>query len=169
MDDDFGVGMGSEPVAAAFELGAQRRKVVDLAVEDDPHRAVLVRQRLLPRGDVDDAQPAVAEPDAVAEEEAVGIGPAMRDAVASSRESSPGPRDDALKERFAGETAHDCRTRSQEAASSWSGWATNCPPAKLGQVKVLEAGTMRSNENRVPPAPAPRDRDRTRTADGSSD
>jgi hypothetical protein len=38
--------------------------VVDLAVEDDDHRAVFVEQRLLAGGDVDDRQPPVAEADA---------------------------------------------------------------------------------------------------------
>ena len=80
--DDFGVRVRPEAMSAAFELGAQRRKVVDLAVEDDPHRVVFVRQRLLPGRNVDDAEPAMGEPDALAEVEAVRVRAAMRDAVA---------------------------------------------------------------------------------------
>ena len=87
--DDFRVGVRPEPVPAALELGAQRRKVVDLAVEDDPHRVVFVRQRLLAGGDVDDAQPAVGEADAFAEIEAVGVRAAMGDRSRPSRESDP--------------------------------------------------------------------------------
>src|SRR3954469_20939387 len=39
----------------------QRLIVVDLAIEDDVERAVLVRHRLMAAGDVDDAEPAHAD------------------------------------------------------------------------------------------------------------
>ena len=49
-------------MALALEFGAQRTVVVDLAVEDDLHRAVLVRHRLPPLGpQVDDREPPVRE------------------------------------------------------------------------------------------------------------
>ncbi len=63
----------------AFELGAQLGEVVDLAVEDGPDRLVFVRQRLIAGGEIDDAQPAMAEADALADVEAVGVGTAMGD------------------------------------------------------------------------------------------
>ncbi len=81
VDDDLGVGMRPEAMPAALELGPQRREVVDLAVEDDQHRAVLVGERLLTSGDIDDAQAAVGEPDAFTDEEAVGVGSAMRHGI----------------------------------------------------------------------------------------
>ena len=46
---------------AASSSRAQRAVVVDLAVEDDPARAVLVGHRLRAAGEVDDRQPAMAE------------------------------------------------------------------------------------------------------------
>ena len=64
MDDDLGVALGPEDVAEARELGDQLLVVVDLAVVDDDDAAVLVEQRLLPRRQIDDRQPAVAETDA---------------------------------------------------------------------------------------------------------
>jgi hypothetical protein len=64
VDDDFGVGMGAEGVAQCLELRHQILEVVDLAVEDDDDRAVLVEQRLLSGGEVDDRQAAVTESDA---------------------------------------------------------------------------------------------------------
>ena len=44
VDDGLGVGVGVERVAVGDELGAQLAVVVDLAVEDDPDRAVLVAE-----------------------------------------------------------------------------------------------------------------------------
>ena len=61
VDDDFGVGRRVEAVAGGLELAAQLAEVVDLAVEDDPDRAVLVVDRLVAGREVDDAQPAHAE------------------------------------------------------------------------------------------------------------
>jgi hypothetical protein len=58
MDQDFGISARRQRVAARAEEILQPRMVVDLAVEDSPHRAVLVRQRLMTPVDVDDAQPA---------------------------------------------------------------------------------------------------------------
>ena len=59
VDDDFGVAAGSEPMAEPLELVTQLDVVEDLAVEDDPQRAVLVRERLLAAGEVDDREPRV--------------------------------------------------------------------------------------------------------------
>ena len=60
--EDLGVAHGAEHMALALEFGAQRTVVVDLAVEDDLHRAVLVRHRLPPLGpQVDDREAAVRE------------------------------------------------------------------------------------------------------------
>jgi len=64
MNDDFAVRVGAEPVALALQFPAEFRVVVDLAVEDEPHGAVLVGQGLPARlGEVDDGEPPVAEPD----------------------------------------------------------------------------------------------------------
>ena len=40
VQDDLGVGVRGEPMAARFQLGPQLDVVEDLAVEDDPERAV---------------------------------------------------------------------------------------------------------------------------------
>ena len=61
VDDHFGVAVRAEAMAGAFQPPAQLAEVVDFAVEDDPDRAVFVRQRLLPAGQVDDRQPAMAQ------------------------------------------------------------------------------------------------------------
>src|SRR4030095_16055240 len=46
MEDGLGVAAGAVAVAARFESRPERGVVVDLAVEDDPDRAVLVAHRL---------------------------------------------------------------------------------------------------------------------------
>ena len=65
--------------ADALELAPELGVVVDLAVEDEPERAVLVRHRLVcPIGKIDDLEPAKASP--------------MRPSSAIQRPSPSGPR-----------------------------------------------------------------------------
>ena len=59
-----------ERVAPGFEAAAEGGEVVDLAVEDGPDRAVLVGERLVAAGEVDDREPAEAERGVV-----VAVGP----------------------------------------------------------------------------------------------
>src|SRR6185436_1924721 len=61
VNDDLGVALRREAVPLLFEALAQLLEVVDLAVLDGPDRSVLVAHRLMATGDVDDAQPAVAQ------------------------------------------------------------------------------------------------------------
>ena len=62
----LGVGMRREGVSrTSGAAAADLVMVVDLAVEHDDDRAILVEDRLLASGDVDDAQAAHAERDAV--------------------------------------------------------------------------------------------------------
>ena len=64
VDDDLGIAAGVEDVAQGLELGDEFLEVVDLAVEHHRHRAILVEQRLLAGGEVDDGKPPVRERDA---------------------------------------------------------------------------------------------------------
>ena len=57
MSEDLCVTTGSETVTASVQVGAQSTVVVDLAVLDDGHRAVLVRERLITGFEVDDGEP----------------------------------------------------------------------------------------------------------------
>ena len=57
------VGMGAERVPLALELAPQLGVVVDLAVLDDDAGAVLVRDRLVAAGEVDDREPPGGEGD----------------------------------------------------------------------------------------------------------
>jgi len=49
VDDDLGVGMRSELVAARLEPRAKLDEVVDLAVIDDPDRPIFIGHRLIAR------------------------------------------------------------------------------------------------------------------------
>jgi hypothetical protein len=62
VEEDLAVRAGGEAVAALLELGADPREVVELAVHDRVHPAVLVGQGLVAGGKVDDAEASVPEP-----------------------------------------------------------------------------------------------------------
>src|SRR5207247_2599339 len=55
--EHLGVAVRAKTVTGALELGAQLPVVVDLAVLDDVDAAVLVRDRLVARLEVDDREP----------------------------------------------------------------------------------------------------------------
>src|SRR5687768_15782295 len=61
VDDGFGVGVCSEPVTSSFEITAQLVVVVDLAVENDPHRPIFVGQWLIAARAIDDGEAPVSE------------------------------------------------------------------------------------------------------------
>ena len=104
--DHLGVRVRAEPVAVRLELGADLGEVVDLAVEDDPDRAVLVRQRLIAGRKVDDAETTVAEADALADVEPVGVGAAVRDDARHRGEAFTIDRICRVEIEFAGDAAH---------------------------------------------------------------
>jgi hypothetical protein len=79
--DGFRVAAVAELVAECGQLGADRFKIVDLAVEDDGDTAVLVIHRLVATLRVDHRQPAVAQRDAGGEVEAVAVRAAMGNGV----------------------------------------------------------------------------------------
>src|SRR5579884_1047089 len=57
MNDGFRVAARIEAVAAGAQPDDQLPEVVDFAIEDDPHRAILIPDRLTARVEVDDAEP----------------------------------------------------------------------------------------------------------------
>ena len=61
VDDGLGIAMGAKLVAGAFEPAAEVAEVVDFTVENDPDRAVFVREGLLPTCHVDNGKPAMAK------------------------------------------------------------------------------------------------------------
>src|SRR5262249_14249776 len=87
MDKHLGIAVGSETMPLGLEIGTERLEVVDLAVEDDLDGAVLVADRLIASGQVDDRQATVDETDSRLGKEALRVGPAMRDALAHSSQN----------------------------------------------------------------------------------
>src|SRR5271167_4971411 len=69
--------MGVEAMTLLLELTAEFAEVVDLSVEDDPHRAIFVEYRLASARQVNDAQAAHAEAGALLDEHTFIVGPAM--------------------------------------------------------------------------------------------
>src|SRR5258708_1563018 len=61
MNDGFGIAIGAIAVAALLQFLAQFGVIVDFAVEDNPNCAVFVAERLVPAGDINDAQTAHAD------------------------------------------------------------------------------------------------------------
>ena len=61
------------------EIAVELRVVVDFAVQHHPQAAVFVRKRLMPAGDVDDAQAAESQANSRADEDAFIVRAAMDD------------------------------------------------------------------------------------------
>jgi hypothetical protein len=76
MEDDLGVAPRPEDVAAR-QLVAEVVVVVDLAVEDEPERPVLVRHGLPAGVRIDDGKPRVTQDDAPLAAHPMAVGPAM--------------------------------------------------------------------------------------------
>ncbi len=88
MDEHLGVAVGGESVTALAQLLAQAGVVVDLAVEGDPDRAVLVGERLVAALEVEDRQAPHADAGPVAW---IGVGPlVVGTAVLQTRQHRPG-------------------------------------------------------------------------------
>ena len=105
MHDDLGVRAGGEAVAPALQVGAQLLKIVDLAVEDDGHRAVLVADGLRPSLEVDDAKPARDQPHARLNEVPRLVRPAVDDGIAHALQQRSVGRG-ARRVKEAGDAAH---------------------------------------------------------------
>jgi hypothetical protein len=86
VNDDLRVAVGAERMAHGEQLLSQLLKVVNLAVEHDDHAPVLVRERLMPRGNVDDGQASVTQRDSGLEVFPTVVGPAMHDGATHPQE-----------------------------------------------------------------------------------
>src|SRR5207247_4388496 len=89
MDEDLSVCVGPKAVAQGDQLTAELAVVIDLAVVCHPHALVLVRHRLRPGNEIDDAQTTVPQPRrATADEaEAGAVRPAMTERVGQTLEA----------------------------------------------------------------------------------
>ncbi len=81
VDGGLGVAVALVAVSRGFKLRADVGVIVDLAVVRDPERVVLIRHRLTAGGEVDDAQPPMAQRDFTMHVESGCIGTAVGDDV----------------------------------------------------------------------------------------
>src|SRR5262249_23747073 len=81
VQDRFRIGIRSKPVPFRFKQRPERSMVVDLTVERNPARTVLVRHRLVAASAIDDCKPAMPEHNARVLMEAFTVRPAVRDGV----------------------------------------------------------------------------------------
>src|SRR5205823_2230096 len=82
MQDRFRVALGRERVSPVDQAPAQLRVVVDLPVEDDHRRPILVEDRLVTAREVDDAEATHAHADGAVYVDALVVGAPMPDGVA---------------------------------------------------------------------------------------
>ncbi len=84
VEHHFRIALGREGVARSDQLPAQFPVVVDLAVEDEHERAILVVEGLVRPGEIDDGQAPEAQGGAAVVEIPFRIGPAVGDGIGHS-------------------------------------------------------------------------------------
>src|SRR5258708_39770588 len=90
MDDRFRVGAREEAMTPLLEPGSRGLEAVELPVVDHHHGAVLVGERLATgRGEVEDRQAAMREPDWTGDEDPLVVGTAMGQACGGREPSGP--------------------------------------------------------------------------------
>src|SRR5688572_2460636 len=88
MNYRFGVAVGVERVTKLLQLFAEFKVVIDLAVKNDPGRAVLVMYWLLTALDIDYRQPAHSQPYSAIDVETVVIRTSMTYGATHAREQA---------------------------------------------------------------------------------
>jgi len=111
VDDHLGVAARAEGVSQSLELRAQLEVVEDLSVEDDPERPVLVGERLLAGGKVDDREPGVGQAGALVTVDAELVGaPVMESARHRAQFRRGRPSGRGVKSDDASDPTHARRT-----------------------------------------------------------
>ena len=108
VEDHLGVRPRREEVSPSPQVVAQLAGVVDLPVRHQPHGAVLVRQRLLARHQIDDAEASRREPDAAVHPDAVLVRSAVRDGGGHGFEDVPGRRPGPIELEDSDDATHRC-------------------------------------------------------------
>ena len=133
----------SEAVTSSLQCLAQLAEVVDLAIEDEPHRAVLIGQRLMTCfAQIDDAQPPMAQGDTLAQVMTLVVWSAMRDRRGHPRDQI------AIRPRESGYSAHtdtsEVIVRREGQQVRWGFWFES---GSFGPRSTL--GNRRLNRRRV--------------------
>ena len=108
MENRFAIGVGLEAVPPGQEVVAKLPIVVNLAIGDEPQRAVLVCKRLVPTANVDDGKPAHSKRQRTVDVRAFIVGTAM-DRELAHRAQRFGGRKRAIQLQDAVNAAHELR------------------------------------------------------------
>src|SRR5579859_2191184 len=106
MNNGFRVTVRTEFVPFRFESVAELREIVNLTIEHDPDRVVLIGHRLATALDVEDAKPAMRQPDATIEIFAGPVRSAMGLRDIHARDQLARDRSAIREIEFAGDAAH---------------------------------------------------------------
>jgi hypothetical protein len=82
MNNYFGIRVGIKAMPSSLQFGPQFRKVVNLAVEHQPHGPVFIEDGLMTACQVDNAEAAHAKPDPVFDEYTLIVRAAMNNGLA---------------------------------------------------------------------------------------
>src|SRR5579862_5108844 len=82
MHNNFRIGVRRESVPALLQFGAQFRKVIDLAVINDPNRFIFVEDGLVPTREIDNAEAAHSQTHAVFHKDPLVVRTSMHDRLA---------------------------------------------------------------------------------------
>ena len=135
VDDRLRVRRGVEGMPTRLELAAELPEVVDLAVEDDPHRAVLVPDGLAPGLEVDDPQAPHPQAHPRTQMKAVVVGAAMGDDPAHCAHLVQGDWAPVEAQR-AGDAAH-VELSAQDTRPSPYGFTARVPRTHRTFTRVL--------------------------------
>src|SRR6266496_3363926 len=119
MENGLGIALGRERVPPSQEPAAKLAIVVDLAVEDDDLRAILVEDRLSPTRQIDDAEPSHPEANGALHVDALVVRPPMPDCLAHPPNRGSGGGPGRLRVYDSDDTTHAKLFSKREAAPAW--------------------------------------------------
>src|SRR5581483_11799291 len=147
VDENLRVAVRPEAMAGRLELGAQLLVVVDLAVLDDVDGAVLVRDRLVARLEVDDREPPRGQADGAVDDRALAVRATVDERRVHRRE--PCGVDGLGRRRDAADPAHRATVTPGRiafgACASSSSAAATCASRASGSAATTSAGGSTSS------------------------
>src|SRR5947209_4285035 len=144
VDDRLGVGLRLEPVSPRAEIISELHVVVDLPVEDDHDRAVLVVDRLIAVDEVDHRQALYSEADALGRMDAAGVGTSVLERLAHLLDQ--GSVHCANEVNLPGDPAHVARSLAGPLVQQ----VASVGPAAVDESREPNVSSTRARAARVP-------------------
>src|SRR6185436_8934342 len=107
MQNHLGIRFRAQLAAARLQTLAQLQIVEDLTVEADPDGAIGIGHGLLTGGDIDDAEPRMAEPDALLGKKAEIVRAAMGNGANHAAQQRAWRAEEVRPSEIAGDAAHE--------------------------------------------------------------